>query len=288
MPTAEEQALELRSSWEFEVLASELLTTFVNLPSGKVDDAIEAAQRRVCEVLGLEISGLWQWAPGSRRYLTMTHYYRLFDGPPVPEVFDADEVHPWCRDEVLANRVVVYTSLGELPPEAARDRATLEHFGVRSGLNLPLSTGGGPLLGAVSFNTVRAERAWPEDVVRRLRLVAQIFAGAIGRKAADEALRESEERLLLAAESADVGLWSLDLATRSFWSTSKAREHFAFTDGAPVTLDRVLAAVVPEDRSRIVAVIEDMVRSGGEGRVEYRLALAWLFHAGSRHPGATH
>ncbi|HQR65823.1 MAG TPA: PAS domain-containing protein [Thermoanaerobaculia bacterium] len=288
--TADAVRAELRAHREFEALTADLLTTFVSLPSGKVDDAIESAQRRVCELLGFEISALWQWAEGTRRFLRMTHYHRLPDGPPVPDLFDADETFPWCRDEALAGRTFAYRSLDELPPGAARDRATLTHFGVRSGLNLPLSTGGGPVLGVISFNTVSAERGWPEEVVRRLRFVAQIFAGAIGRKVADEALRESEERLQLAAESAGVGLWRLDLETSSLWLTEQARQYFGISGSDPVSLGHILEAVVPEDRPRILEAIREVAESGNEGSVEYRLlspdgAERWLASRGRAQKG---
>ena len=46
----------------------------------------------------------------------------------------------------------------------------------------------------------------------RLQLVAQVFTNALARKRADEALRESEERLNLAADSAEAGLWTLRLS----------------------------------------------------------------------------
>ncbi len=288
--TLDELRAELRAYREFEALTAELLTTFVGLPSGKVDGAIETAQRRVCELLDLDISALWQWTEGTHRYLTMTHSWRRFDGPPVPEAFDADEVQPWSRDQVVSNRVVAYTSVDELPPEAARDRATVEHFGVKSGLNLPLSTGGGPVLGAVSFNTVRAERAWPEEIVRRLQLVAQIFAGALGRKFADNALRESRERLQLAAESAEMGLWEIDLATSSIWLTEQARRHLDFGEREPVTLDRFLALVSPEDRPRVVETIKEVSETGREGAVEYRVLapdgrVRWLASRGRGRQG---
>ena len=57
---------------------------------------------------------------------------------------------------------------------------------------------------------MREERAWPEAIVKRLQLVAQIFANALARKRADHALRLSEERLSLAADSAGLasGVWT--------------------------------------------------------------------------------
>jgi transcriptional regulator with GAF, ATPase, and Fis domain len=77
-----------------------------------------------------------------------------------------------------------------LPAEAARDKEVWLHYGIKSALNFPLSAGG-QLFGAVTFNTVREERAWPTEIVTRLTVVAQVFANALARKVTDQALRES-------------------------------------------------------------------------------------------------
>ena len=61
--------------------------------------------------------------------------------------------------------------------------------------------------------------------MKRLQLVAQVFANALARKRADEALQESEARLALAADSAEAGLWVLDYASDTFWVTERTR-HF--------------------------------------------------------------
>ncbi len=263
--------LRLRERMEFEILTGELLSRFVELPAGEMDAAIGTAQQRVCELLGLDLSSLWQLVPGSCRYLTLTHLYRPGGGPPVPVRMDCEDVFPWAHQEMLANRPFAYSSLEEYPPEAARDRESIERLGIKASVRLPLSTGGGPVLGALTFGSMTADRTWPADVVRRLQLVAQIFAGALGRKATDEALRENQERLQLAADAARAGLWRLDLATSAYWVTDEARRHFGFTGNDPVTLDRVLAAVVPEDRGRVVEAVRAARESGREEIVEYRL-----------------
>ncbi len=273
MPVAAGMDLELQSCQEFEVLAAELLSTFIGLPAAKLDGAILAAEQRICELLGVDLAGLWQWSAESPRDLILTHMYRPLGGPPVPDRMVAEEFFPWTQKQALAGRIVLLSSMRDLPPEAVTDRATNAHFGLKSAALFPLSAGGGPVFGALGFNMVREERSWQDVEVRRLRLVAEVFAGALARRDAEEAVRESEERLRLAAESADVGLWSMDPATFSFWTTEKAREHFGFSGSDPVTLSRVLAAVVPEDRSKISAVIEELGRSDGDGRVEYRREL---------------
>ena len=59
--------------------------------------------------------------------------------------------------------------------EACRDREVWLHYGIKTSLTIALSAGGGPPLGALSFNTVQGERTWPEPIVKRLQLIAQVF-----------------------------------------------------------------------------------------------------------------
>jgi len=59
-------------------------------------------------------------------------------------------------------------------------RATSE-LGIRSHLSIPLRAGG-PLLGVLTFDSVRGERDWPDEVVNRLWLLSEAFASALDRK----------------------------------------------------------------------------------------------------------
>jgi GAF domain-containing protein len=93
----------------------------------------------------------------------------------------------------LEGKISVSESIESLPPEAAQDLATFRHYGVKSSVTFPLSPGGGGLLGVLSFESMRQERALPEPLVKRLRLIAQIFANALARARADKAVRESEQ-----------------------------------------------------------------------------------------------
>lgn len=279
---------ELEERLRFETLIADLSSEFVNLPSNDVDRKIEDAQRRVCECLGLDLSALWQPSAESARSLVLTHLYRTFGGPSTPDLMKAGEYFPWCQHQVLANETVSVSSMDELPTEASRDREAWIHYGIKSNLTLPLSMGGGLPIGALSFNTVRAERTWPDSIVTRLQLVAEVFTNALTRKRADEALRESEERLDLAADSAGVGLWSLNLATGHYWLTKKTRELFAFDADEQVTFDRFLEVVHPDDRDLVRQAMEAVLRSKSEGRVEYRVlrpdgSVSWFLSRGRVH-----
>jgi GAF domain-containing protein len=187
--------LEPKERLRFETLIADLSSEFVNLPSASVDRRIEDAQRRVCECLGLEQSTLWECSVEAPHTFTLTHLYRSQGGPPTLEPMEASECFPWCQRQALAGKVIAVSSMEDLPTEASRDRETWLHYGIKSNLTLPLSAGGGPTIGALSFGTVRAERTWPESIVKRLQLVSQVFANALVGKRAEEASRIEEKRL---------------------------------------------------------------------------------------------
>lgn len=51
---------ELDKPLRFEMVLAEISTLFINLPADRIDSEIESAQRRVCELLDLDRSALWQ------------------------------------------------------------------------------------------------------------------------------------------------------------------------------------------------------------------------------------
>ena len=133
----------LQTRLEFETLISDLSSRFINLPPGEVDREIEDALRRVCEFLGIDLAVLWQWSVVAPGVLTPTHFYYAQEGLQPPEPM-RQEHYPWYVQQMLAGRIVAFSSLEELPAEAAVD---LEHgrlLGIKSNLCLPLSVGGEP------------------------------------------------------------------------------------------------------------------------------------------------
>jgi PAS domain S-box-containing protein len=186
---------QLADRLRFEILLADLSARFVNVPAEKLDDEIEEALRRVGECLGVEASSLWQVSAETPRVVRLTHLYRPLGGPPLPERMDAQEYFPWCYRQIvdLKAKVIAVSSLEELPANAARDREAWRQLGVKSTLVIVLSVGGGTPVGALSFNTMGAERTWSEEIVNRLQLVAQIFSNALARQGSDRALRRSEQ-----------------------------------------------------------------------------------------------
>ena len=276
---------------EFESLLADISARFINLPVEQIDNEIEDAQGRICECIGLDFTALWQLSNESPRNYVLTHSYRVLEGPALPERMTADEYFPWCLEQVGAGKVIA-VSTEELPAEAGRDQEVWRQYGIKSSLVIPLSSGGKPPIGAVSFNTMKAERTWPEAFAKQLQLVAQIFANALARKYADAELRKSEARLSLATTAAGVGLWIIEIASGRVWVTPKTRELLHFAPEEALNYETFLKAIHPEDRQRVDQEVQQVLQSGEKLQSEYRIVLPdgstrWIAANGQLYPKST-
>ena len=61
---------------KFERLLTEISTLFINLSFDRIDREIEVAQRRVCELLDLDRSSLFQVPEGKPGILLLTHLHQ--------------------------------------------------------------------------------------------------------------------------------------------------------------------------------------------------------------------
>jgi GAF domain-containing protein len=102
---------------------------------------------------------------------------------------NARDFFPWTTQKVLNGETVTILKITDLPPEADRDRESYCAYGAKSNVSVPLSVGGGPAFGVLTFAVTREERDWPETVLKGFRLIAQVFANALARKRADERLK---------------------------------------------------------------------------------------------------
>jgi len=95
----------------------------------------------------------------------------------------------------------------------------------------------------------------------------------------------------LAAEAANIGLWSLDLATRRFWITSKTRDIFRFSEISYVSFQEFADKVFPEDLPLVEAAIQRALQENSPVSVEYRIvhpdgSIRWLKARGALHQPA--
>ena len=177
---------------QFEKMLAEISSHFVNLPAERLDAILEDALERIAVLLNLDFIALWQnLAENGESPIVykLTHMYPL-DGDLKSSDF-AEEQLPWFKQQMLAGKIAGFSSLEELPPEAAQDREFARQLGIKSNLCIPLTVGGAPSIGLIGFNTIQAERNWPKELVERLQLVTEIFTNALERRRMDGQLQDN-------------------------------------------------------------------------------------------------
>ena len=93
------------------------------------------------------------------------------------------------------------------------------------------------------------------------------------RKRVERSLRDSEERMSIVAEAANMGMWIWDILRDEVWMTDKGRALFGFEPDTRLDNATLISRVHPEDRARRNAEVKRAIENGGEYVMEYRVLL---------------
>jgi len=86
-------------------------------------------------------------------------------------------------------------------------------------------------------------------------------------------LEISEQRLNLAAASANLGMWEWDIIRDEIWMTDQGRAFFGFPPSEKVDFDRFRNRLYSEDRESVISAVEKSLHTGAEYESEYRVIL---------------
>jgi PAS domain S-box-containing protein len=89
----------------------------------------------------------------------------------------------------------------------------------------------------------------------------------------EEALHEFEERVVLAAEAAHLGVWEMDPATNELWMSDGARTLFQFDSETPLDHAAFQGRIHPEDRALRDSAVKRAIETGDGYEIEYRVLL---------------
>jgi len=104
------------------------------------------------------------------------------------------------------------------------------------------------------------------DTIRAALLHRQLQESQAG-------LHEIEQRMRLAVEAADFGIWIRDLEENKIWATDKWRALFGFGEKEQFDFDRILQRLHPEDRDTFRLILENAGKGCGSYEAEYRIVL---------------
>ncbi|HEV7701235.1 MAG TPA: PAS domain-containing protein [Pyrinomonadaceae bacterium] len=87
-------------------------------------------------------------------------------------------------------------------------------------------------------------------------------------------LRETEQRMILSAEAANVGAWERRIGDGTIWASPKWYELFELDDDGPIAFEDILKKVHPDDRALINERVAAALTGGQFYETEYRVQLA--------------
>src|SRR5947207_5894802 len=165
---------------------------------------------------------------------------------------------------VIFGPIAIWTAFRFAQRETATGIFILSAFAIWGTMH-----GFGPFVGETKNQSLLSLQSW--TTVLTITAMA-LSAGMAERGRAEEALRESEARINLAANAAKLGLWFWNIRNDELWVTEQWRRLFGFAESEPVSFDRVLQVVHPEDRARTKQLVQQMFESsGGDYENEYRI-----------------
>jgi formate hydrogenlyase transcriptional activator len=169
----------------FERMLADLSARFANVSIEKVEFEIQLAQTILRQFLGFDRCSFGEFnQDGSISVISSSADAELGALPLgrfVPHL-------PWYFSKLLAGETIALQNFrDELPSEAVAEAEHWGNLGLHSLLSIPLRIGG-HIVGAIAFAAFSETRAWPEDLVTRLKLVGEVFAQAIARKREQEKL----------------------------------------------------------------------------------------------------
>jgi PAS domain-containing protein len=118
-------------------------------------------------------------------------------------------------------------------------------------------------------------------VVAQATLIVALLMQRRRRRATEISLKESEERMTFTAASANVGLWQFDRTANELWATEHCRAMFGLAGDVPLTSDRFVGAVHPEDRAMAVAAIQQGRDAGQSAVPRFVSSFRMIRYAGS-------
>jgi transcriptional regulator with GAF, ATPase, and Fis domain len=170
-----------------ERLVTELSARFTGLPVEEIDGEIERGLRLLVEFLDTDRSTLSEFSPDGSRFTHLASWARPGLTPYATQDVQADL--PWYHATVARGETLRFERFpDDLPVEALHERKVVSRTGLKSHLAVPIAVGGRHVL-VLATGAIREFRAWPDEVVERVRLVGQILASGLHRKRVESELR---------------------------------------------------------------------------------------------------
>ena len=236
----------------FEALLDGLLAGIARASAHAIDQEIEHGLNQIVLALDIDRTTLWERTSDDRAFVGRFSWSRP-GVTAMPPTITAMEVSPWATAKILAGEIVAYNRIEDVPKEDKKLRAFVEKYGPHSNVTLPLQAGS-TIVGALSFGKFRAPREWSQELMRRLRVVAQVFAAALERKRVEAQLGILQQQVTTAARRSMMGELAASIA-------HELNEPLGAIIGNASAARRLVSKKKPNSKE-VTAALTDIVEDG--------------------------
>ncbi|MFM8444630.1 MAG: PAS domain-containing protein [Methylococcus sp.] len=233
-----------------------------------LDEGLEEMLAATMELLGADYGNVQLY--DARREVLNIAVHRGF-GPAFLDAFREVGVQhdSACGRALRAGEQALIEDV-ETDPPFAPYRPIARAAGYRAVLSTPLTGRDGAPLGMISVH-FRAPHRPHEGERRAVDVYARRAADFIERCRLEEALQLQSEHLRLALESAGMGTWQRDLATDELTWSQDCRRILGFPADGDISYDQFIAAIHPDDQSRLLDTVRGAIESRDGFDCEYRI-----------------
>jgi FixJ family two-component response regulator/signal transduction histidine kinase len=264
----------------FERLLADLSVRFANIAP---DDAVAAIERALVELVDFFDYDRCTYsefgADGSLNVLCSAAVRGIEPLPRGP----FGTALMWFLGELRAGRTVALVNLPEgLPPQAATEAAHCRRLELRAHLSIPLRVRG-RVSGVLSFAAFRAARSWSAELITRLTIIGEVFAGAMARARSEEESQQLRRRLWHADRMARIGALTAAIAHEinqplaAILGNAQAGLRYLErgAEGLP-EIRAILEAVVRDDKraAETIRTMRNLLRRDDTDRARIDLAAA--------------
>ena len=249
----ENQSLLALQSWTAVLTITAMALSAGMAERRRAEKALRESEARINLAANAANLGLWVWNIRDDELWVTERWRKLFgfaESEPVNVGQLAQRVHPEDRE-----------------PMKQRVQHMLEHGGVDREGEYRITKPDGSTRWIAGYDGVELDEHGKPAFARG------VSRDITDRKIAEEELRETQKRMELAANAADLGMWMWDVARDDIWITDKGRMLFGWGASEKLDLDRFKNVLHPEDRQRVLGAIDDTLRTGAEYAAEYRVML---------------
>ena len=257
-----------------QVLSDERKTRLLDLEARlRAATTPQAVLEAACAAIGLALGGMlatFNEFTEDGEHLDVTGEWRAGD---TASLIGRHRLSDWGEGrvaELRSGQVEMVADTKTDPRLSAAARAAYASLGCQSSLNAPLVRDG--RVRAMLAVGAAEPRRWSEAETELATAMMAHAWDALERARAEAALRESEERLRLATDNAEVGFWDVDEVNQRLHWPPIVKAMFGISADRTVTMQDFFDGLHPDDREEVGAAYAAAADPAGRALydVEYR------------------